>query len=233
MRKINNAKPRISIGTFNNLVDDFNLRNGTGMGRGGPKTTPQQWGEIKIKNKQGGANRNAGEVLAISNAAIATPDNKFRWFNGGTPSDRISPYAILLEPIPYQKFGRALVSGCCWAWVNVQHVNHCYVDTTTSADALLTYATGSARLLTTPTTTGRQLLPVQLGVPCRGTLLGIADSTITANNTGTVSIYSAPGSDTGYNVTAYAFVAITSTTRMLSVVELNGTYYASPLTCQT
>lgn len=64
------------------------------------------------------------------------------------------------------------------------------------------------------------------------TILGKADSAISADSSGTVSIYDGNRSDTTDNLTAYTFTGITDTSAFLFVGWIGGTWYASPAECQ-
>lgn len=230
MKKINSSKPRVPIATFNQLVDDYSLRHGTGAAVPGAHNLPPVWPEIKIKNDSG-ANRPLGGVLKITSFPLTDKKNSHRWFAGQIPTDRLSPYCVLLEPIPNGKIGRALLTGVCIARVSVDNALHRWVDCTTSADYLQTYPTGFGRLLVAPTTTGIQDLPVHLGDSFRGTLIGKPDAPILAGNSGAVSVYSSSArTDTGYNITCYTAVAL-SASKWVTIEDSEGTWMAFKWEC--
>jgi hypothetical protein len=219
MKKIDTTKPRIPIGTFNNLVDAYNLAHDTGGAGDRPQRSPIVWPEIKIKNDSG-ANRGLGAVLKLDSFLLTDKKNTARWFNGKAPTNRIDTFAVLLEPIESGKIGPALVAGVCMAKVNVQNILHRWADVGTTADSLLSYATGAAKILIAPTGTGIQDCMVQLGASYYGVMRGQTDAAIAKGASGTVSIYTAAGVDTGYDVTAanlFANVAISKTVHVWEV----------------
>lgn len=230
MKKISTSKPRVPIGTFNRLVDDYSLRHGTGAAVPGNHNLPPVWPEIKIKNDSG-ANRPLGGVLKIASSPLTDKKNAARWFTGQTPTDRLAPFAVLLEPIPYQKIGRALRAGVCMARVNVQNILHRYVDTTTSGDNLITGPTGYGRLLVAPTQTGVQDCWIDLGDSYRGTLIGKPNAGISANGSGQINIWDqVTHLATGYSVTAYTVVALTAA-KWVTVEDVEGSYHAFKWEC--
>lgn len=65
----------------------------------------------------------------------------------------------------------------------------------------------------------------------RGTLIGKPDSNISANASGTISIYKGSDrTDSGINVTAYTIVALTAT-KWVTVEDVDGYYYAFKWEC--
>lgn len=214
---------------------------GGGTGLDGEWSDPYG-ARIKVQNDTGG-NLDRFSVVGIGApifSATNTSGTSLQYFknkplfSGATPvvATHWNKPAVLLQSIASGKVGDALIVGVVPVQVDVQHIAHKWADVQASTVSLKSYATGSCRILSSPTQTGVQWCQVAMGRPFKGILLAKADATISAANSGTFSIYDESRADTGYNVTAYVFVAATSTSIFWCVTEYNGTWYASPLECQ-
>ncbi len=214
---------------FNAFVDRV------GGGGGPPSALDGEWSDpygvrIKVQNDTGG-NLDRFAVVGLGApifSATSTSGSSLRYFknemlfSGATPvvNTHWNKPAVLLQSIPKGKNGYALIAGVVPVQVSIDHAAHTWADVMAGTASLKSYATGSCKILSTISQTGVQWCLVQMGLKFLGPLKGVTDAAITKGSTGTVSIHTHAGSDTGYNVTAtnpFANVAITKKVHLVEI----------------
>lgn len=173
-------------------------------------------GLIRVKNTTA-AERKRGEILALGDpASYLTAEKAFdlmiaplRYdgvFDGeaidlATTPHQITRFCVLLEAIPKDAEGDALIAGYLPVKVNVVSTVHRYARPTTGDHTKLTSDWwGGAEIKHTPSTTGDQYLYVCLGNTTFPVYRGKTDSSHAKSATGTVSVWSGiAGSKTDSN----------------------------------
>jgi len=136
-----------------------------------PMPGPADGGVVLVRNGSG-AGRDQFDVLALGAPVITPADNEsaFRQrpaFEGGTPSvpDDLGEFAVLLEPIPAGRIGRARAAGVCQVKVDVAEgwEDYEYADVADATGYLRLRPFGSARILWKASGTGVVWAVVRLG----------------------------------------------------------------------
>lgn len=227
---------------FNAFAD---AANGTS---GPPAALDGEWSDpygcrVKVQNDTGGnldrfAVVGLGAPIFDSSSSSGMSLQYFKnqpLLSGATPvvATHWNKPAVLLQSILSGKQGDALIAGVVPVQIDIQHIAHRWADVQASTVSLKSYATGSCQILTTPTQAGVQWCLVQMGEIFRGTLIGKVDAGgITANNSGSVSIYDPSAhTDIGYDVTAYTVVALTAA-KWVTIEDTGaGTWHAFKWEC--
>lgn len=195
-----------------------------------------QAGLVWVRNDSG-ARRDRFSIVGLG-APVFAASNLTEFQNkpllaGQTPvvATHWNKPAVLLQSIEPGYIGQALVAGVVPVQIDIQHIAHRWADVQASTTSLKSYATGSVKILSTPTQTGVQWCLVELGKVFKGTLIGKVDSNIAANTSDAISIHKGSDrTDTTYNVTAYTTVALTAA-KWVTVEEIEGTWYAFKWEC--
>lgn len=150
-------------------------RGKTGTGAGGLDADWPGALLVTVRNDSG-ADRSRGEVLAlgasitdasplIDAATIPYEAQRDPVLKGTTPAGGSSEwFAILPEPIPTSKFGKAVVAGFAVATVNVTDATHTHAIATGSDCTKLTSAlSGAARIVWRESGTGNKVAIICLG----------------------------------------------------------------------
>jgi hypothetical protein len=192
---------------------------------------PPRDGLIVVQNNSG-ANRMAGEILAVDVALITAAQNSnyFQFtpaITGVQPTSAdIGNFVVCYKPIPSGATGLAFMCGYCTAWVDFQNVNDEFADIKAgdSTQLISNNLAGSAALASHPSSTGKQQILVVLGNFPFGQHCDVALS----GPTGSVSTgYSYVVKDTNGNNVTNSFTGsspFTPTYRMTtpSTLNLNG-----------
>jgi hypothetical protein len=151
---------------------------------------------VKVQNLTGG-DRAAGSVVELGEYLLTSFNRRHLWLEGLVPTAQGVPnIGVLIEAVPEDEMGPAMVAGVCLARVNVQNVadRFCYVQA--SSHVLKGGPIGHHRILDIPSNTGERTCVVALG---SGVLscLGEADGLIDTGDSGSVTILAGtPGSET-------------------------------------
>lgn len=108
---------------------------------------------IKIRNDTGG-DLTAGAVVEIGASTLTTLDRQNLWFSADVRSGDDPFCAVLLEPIPYGKYGNAQVAGVCIASVNVIDTDNTHARAVPGETTLKGDFGGWCRILYKPSGTG-------------------------------------------------------------------------------
>jgi hypothetical protein len=108
-------------------------------------------------------------VLGISGVVFdaATAEDQFKTdpvLKGITPTDdHNGKFAILIEPLPANAIGRAVLSGVWCVEINVTDEDHEYADVSDGSHYLMSGVAGSAQILDKASGTGLQWAHIRLG----------------------------------------------------------------------
>jgi hypothetical protein len=161
-----------------------------------PQKQPAPTDTILIRNDSG-ADRDRYDCLKVGSHELTTPDQYQRMLAGVAVASPADAVAILQEPIPHSatsaRWGLAQVSGCCWAYVDIDATSG--LDHNRAIPAAASYQLASAfagphRILWQPGSTGKQLCLVHLWAPCHPLYAltgasGIAAATIAGSDDST------------------------------------------------
>lgn len=229
-RKANRPAPHLVTGMRN-------LHNGINAGGG-------RLSRILISNESGSDVPPLG-VLAMQQPQHETTDDDWLvqlfetpQFKGIVPtSSYYGKWAVLQEPAPYESGNPrplhwAIVSGVCWANVNIQDTEDVAVEHNNATNELVTQMYGSARILWKPSGTGTGNIALILMGDAVTQMVGKTDAAISQGASGTVSIWTGfNGTDTGVNVTAFNSFGNIAITKWVHVHWTNGTLGITAAQC--
>lgn len=171
-------------------------------GDSGKRWSEQDAGRIRIKNSSG-ADRRRGDVLEIGTYLLDDLTNDYPWYDGDLHAGADgSLSAILLEPIPEDAIGEAIIAGAAVAYVDIQVANDKWCRPHASTATLKSGPEGCFRLLKSSSSTGEQLCLVAMTHRHAVRKKGKPTGSISAGGSGTVTIWEG-GSATSRTVTAY------------------------------
>lgn len=195
---------------WNDALDagrEFGRKHRTADSRGRESLSWMPRGFLKVKNNSG-SGVSVGKVLEVGSNLITTigqvPEE---WvFNATTPAeDNDKIWGVAIREIPSGEIEWLQVDGLVRASVNINHVQHQWVDVTTTT-TLQSKWHGNAKIVWKSTaSTGTQDCLIMLNTPFWGPINGIVQSGgITAGSSGNVQVqYSGAASSPANNVTAY------------------------------
>lgn len=179
---------------YNRLIDVV----GDDLDAAGPRGAAQSNGvRINIRNLTG-ADRSRYDCLTVGPASFTTTDGKADLiFNSATP-DPWKKLAVLLEPIPAGKRGRALIHGLTWVRCtgNPAH-EYAYLDTT--SHRLRAATGGQVRLLGAPAST-EVIIPCLVGEYQRQ-WRATWNANVVAAASRSADLINLDGTDTGLDIT--------------------------------
>lgn len=171
LEKVQSGQPLvIRAGDYNAMIEaarDFRRRQQS------QSWWPSLPGEtfVRIKNNTG-ANRGRFEVVGLGDPLFdpATAEDAFKdqlAFIGQMPTiDHEGKFAILLEPVPAGKLGRACLFGVCPTQIIITDEAHAFADIYPSVTATLYGAeSGAAQILWKQSGTGLKWAMVRIGSP--------------------------------------------------------------------
>jgi hypothetical protein len=132
------------------------------IGDPGP-TRPRETDIIRLRNG-GSTARQRGEIMLVVRnfKAITDLSDESIWLDGAEPTAN-GHFAILKEPIDINAVGRAQVSGCCLALVNITDTNHQRARSVLGNYVLQSSAEGPIDILYAPSGTGEKECAVRFG----------------------------------------------------------------------
>ncbi len=166
-----------------------------------PAVDLRQRSPVRVKNTTGGT-LSAGSVVELSPSSLTALDRNHLWFNGASRSGAHPPFAVLLESCPYNDYGEAVTCGEVLALVDVQDTDNTHGRFTSGGTTFKGCFGGPVELLTKPTSTGSQLLPVRIGATQTIVRRAKAAADIASGASGNVNVYlngSSKGTITAYN----------------------------------
>lgn len=149
---------------WNGMVDAGDAYRAARLSSGDPAPSrPRDTDIVKLRNG-GSVARKRGEIMLIvrSFKAITDLSDESIWLDGATPTAN-GHFAILKEPIEVNSVGRAQVSGCCMALVNVTDGTHNKAKSILGSFTLQSSTDGPIDILYTPSGTGEFDCVVRFG----------------------------------------------------------------------
>lgn len=140
---------------------------------------------VTVKNLTGGTAKE-GDCVQLGNPLLtSTPQRRFPLFEGNqvaAPLDR--KYALLMEPLAENGFGKAQIAGICLANVDFSDTTHEFASPQVGSANLASDFGGQFEILMTPSATGVQLVFVRFVVDRLFRLAKVHGSPIAAGGSG-------------------------------------------------
>ena len=155
---------------------------------------------VQVRNDTGG-DLDAGAVVEIDDTILTTPSNQFPWFSAIARAGNDPVCAVLLDPIPEDGVGPAVLAGIVFADVDIVDEDNTHARVVPGSTQLKGDFGGWCRIVYKPSGTGVKSCAVLLGHTEQTVRKAKASGTITAGSTGTANVFingSARGSVTVY-----------------------------------
>ncbi len=176
---------------------------------------------VQVRNDTGG-DLDAGAVVEIDDTILTTPSNQFPWFSAIARTGNDPGCAVLLDPIPEDGVGPAVLAGIVFADVDIVDEDNTHARVVPGSTQLKGDFGGWCRIVYKPSGTGVRSCAVLIGGFDVVIRKAVATSTITASGTGTASVYIA-GASRGSVTVNYNWM--TSGGNIASGSDLNIRYY--------
>lgn len=128
----------------------------------------KQAGIVKVRNDTG-TDLDRFNIIGLGDPLVLPADSidEFKrrpTFSGETPTAaHAGRFGVLLEPLAQNAIGEAVVAGVVQAQVDITDDMHDFCEVATSAEALTSYARGSAQILTSEGLIGQQWCLIRVG----------------------------------------------------------------------
>ena len=192
----------LSAGDYNDAVDTgrWYRRERRLSGGGSSPVLPIGSTIVQVQNDTGG-DLDAGAVVEIDDTILTTPSNQFPWFSAIARAGNDPVCAVLLDPIPEDGVGPAVLAGIVFADVDIVDEDNTHARVVPGSTQLKGDFGGWCRIVYKPSGTGVKSCAVLVGGLDNVIRKARSTSTITDGGSGTANIYlngSARGSVTIY-----------------------------------
>jgi hypothetical protein len=153
---------RVSAGTFNNLVDDYNRRQNTGA-TAPSSNTPRPTDVVKVRNDTN-ADLPRGAVVELGSLILNELDPQNVWLSAVVPNGQ-RQFGIMVQPVlaDSDSVWPCQVAGACVALVNVTNEDHTHAVVEAGQTVLQSAESGPVRIVWKPEGEGELSCLVLLG----------------------------------------------------------------------